>query len=264
MSVFIAVAFFFAVACSAGFDSNRVLLISEADIEVKESGKGNPDASLLRVGLRPPGENAPATTDIKVRAFLKFDISDIPGSGWFDDVVIDGAKLRLFGPSTSEPGRYLVTVGGCRDSDWEEATLKWQDPVCDQQSSPLIEDTVLVDSTDLPRTYEWDVRRAVRELRESGLRRVTFVVTARRLRDAEQDQPEATEGFGGLVGLVHFWSREQSNFGNGVMPTLIIDSVSAPTDLRDFVTSTLPAIAAVVAVGGGIYSLTRRFPREKS
>lgn len=246
------------VGCSAPKDS-KVSLIAEADLYVFEA---EPDQSEVNVAehLLSAGVGR-GRKEGRLISYLRFDLSKLPTSTAFYDVVIDSAELRLLAQSVGlagEDSRFFVRVSYCSESEWLESTLTWNSRVCKNELEG--QDSSIVDGRGFPQIYTWNVTRGVISNRERGDVKSTFVIDGFRLEVAPGAREIVPgERFGGeeKVGFVRFWSRERLQFGVNAVPTLSVSQSTHPTALLNFLSSTVSVLSAIGAAAG-LYATIKR------
>lgn len=209
------------IGCStpSGFKS---VLMAEADVYVSEAAPDRSEAEItehvLSAGI------GRGLQEGRLISYLRFDLSEIPKSTLFYNILIDSGQLQLlahsFGLATPDK-RFLVSVSNCTDSKWSEAEMTWNLRVCSEQLKG--QDSVIIKGSDLPAIYTWDVTQELARARADGQTKVTLVIEAHRLLDCPRDPlegkgcPEAK-----WLGFVRFSSRELAIFGVSAVPTLVV------------------------------------------
>jgi len=198
---------------------------------------------------------------VKNKAYIKFNVKDIPKTDPFQVVDID-AKLRLLIQEIDGSTRTLITVKSCTDNSWKQNEIVWSERPCaipdergvegNEDSKEMRgEDSVIVEKDDLPGIFSWDVSRIVSYARNNDVNYVTLVVSAIPLKHAADiDNPNFESELG--TTLAWIWSSELKHYGANSTPTLFVNyhvSASSLWSAIEFsLVVVLPALAIVVPV----------------
>ena len=201
------------------------------------------------------------TETVQNKAYIKFNVANIPKTDTFNVVDID-AELRLLIQKIAGSDRTLVTVKSCTDNSWKEDKIVWSERPCSTVDKDGVkgnldteemrgEDSVIVEKDDLPGTFSWDVSRIVSHARNNNVDEVTLVVSAIPLKHAaDVDNPNFESELGTV--LVWIWSSELYHYGANAAPTLFVnyhESSSSLSTAIDFsLVTILPTIAIIVPV----------------
>jgi hypothetical protein len=246
------------LGCTVTGGPTRTIITAEADADVSEGGLGSEERVELlgdeAYGVLHVGTGFDGRRLNPVISYFRFDLGSVPDSTSLEKVNIESAQLSLFAQSRFSRDKFFVTVHYCPDNGWSEDTITWNNRVC--PDDPRGEDSIIIDLADLPNVYRWDVTKGVAEAVASGFPKVTFTVTS----FPSDFPPEARNVFPSedSRGFVRFWSREKSDFGLSAQPTLVVTTSVSPTPWSTFLFSTLPALAALVAILGAFFAAYRR------
>lgn len=252
---------------------SRTLLLADQDLTVSEmhpdSAQRETTRHTLDAGI---GRGGRPLREGRSSAYLRFDLSAIPPSGWLEETSIDAAELRLFALAHAlTPAderfvgkRYLVSAGSCADTDWSESEMSWNTRVCQGGQQP--QDTRIIDGDLLPAPVLLEVSQAVAQAASDGQRAITLIVDAQRLLNCPRDPlqgrgcPDAEQ-----IGFLRFASRERADFGLSVVPQVVVRYTVQPTALMQFVSTTLAVLSAIgmlLGLYGAVKGLRRRPPDD--
>lgn len=249
--------------------AERAIISADADASVtKVRGDNNRgDAEVLSAGVTQSPGRGPS------RAYIGFDLRQLPEGSLINDLVIESAHLRLFAQSTGLVGaddrRFLVTVADCEGA-WEEETITWDNQPC---FAPRGVDSLVINGEELPAVYKWDVTTSIANALAKN-RRASFVVDALSIRVQLGTRDILTPDGNGLAaydgevsdaelrpGFLRIWSRERTNFGSSAVPTLLVSYTLVPTALArtgSMFLSILSALGVALGTFQAFRAITKR------
>lgn len=254
----VGVALLILVPSRASLADGEALIIADADATVWETRPEEPQSDrvlhILAAGLGRALKPGHAVS------YVRFGLGALPTSTIFAAVAVSDARLSLMATSLglSKPQRrFLVTVRSCDEIDWGERSITWKNQPC--ATGAESQTSIIIDGTDLPRAYEWDVARGVTRALVRGAPAVTFTVSAVPLLDCDRDP---FEGIGCPIeegerfGFVQFVSRERETYGIGAIPHFVVHHATEPTRLMRMIELTLSLLSAF-ALTFGVYRTVR-------
>jgi len=184
---------------------------------------------------------------VRTNAYIKFDVSEIPKTDTFQIVDID-AKLRLLVQEIDGSKRTLITVQSCKDDFWNQKTITWDNRPCKDPETLRGEDSILIEKSELPATFSWDVSRSIYDARNKNLDYVTLVISTMPLKQVEN--LSHTADFTSALGTSQawIWSIELEEFGANAAPTLYVTYSVSNSNLMNVIDFALVALIPAIAI----------------
>ena len=119
--------------------SARVIINPDADVFVNASPEFSNShmkrhAFLLEAGIPHPTFKIPLqiarSIEEQLISYIRFNLTEIPTSDFFNDVSVDSAKLSLVAISTTTSDRYFATISSCSNNSWSAASMTWKTRIC--------------------------------------------------------------------------------------------------------------------------------------
>jgi hypothetical protein len=215
-------------------------------------GFGDPSRTVLLSGHK----------DGDIMSYLKFDLTSIPKSNSLENVDIDSAKLRLLVSSASgNQSKFFITANSCTDDNWSDTKITYDNRVCPDPKSFKGEDSIVVNTSALPQVSNWDVSNSVINATNNNQIQITYVITSfviskdRDIADIISESESNKKSTAVSGGIVHFWPSEQSKLSDSAMPTLMINIVTNPKPVINYLTT---GVTIALPILGAAFTLLLR------
>ena len=235
-------------------------LLDDAMIDEDVPDDSYGDTELLGLGW----SNSADDEVKKAVIYLKFDISDLPQNNLFSDVNLDSAELELFLQTIwtgDDHDWFLVSLDSCMDHQWSESTITWNNRTCDDPASTITQDSLLINKSDVPGFFSWNVINSVKSAQDNDLSNITLILSSFPLdidhvTDLDEDEYRELE-----ASVIWTWPSEKNNVGINAKPSLnIIYTVT-----NSFLSNLIMIIVSVFGtIFGGLSLYKHIFSRDKN